>query len=333
MNRVPKPQDPAAGDVQEESFTSQGIVEDTRRGLLDDPKWLSSLYFYDHMGSELFEQITETPEYYPTRTEEAILREHIDEILEQAGPELILAEMGSGSSRKSRVAIEALVRRQGPSTYLPIDVSAEFLREVAADLEASFPGIQVKPIAAEYSDGIRQVGDYPASRRLVMFLGSSIGNFEPDEQVALLRTAHDSLSPGDAFLLGTDLVKDEAVLDAAYNDDAGVTAQFNLNILTHLNRELGGDADLESFAHHAFWNPDKQRIEMHLVSLCDQQIGFVKADLSVRLKQGETIHTENSYKFTLDAAARLAQEAGFTLESTWTDDKQWFALHLLRKEA
>ncbi len=333
MSRAPKRQDPGAGNVQEESFTSQGIVDDTRRGLMDEPKWLSSLYFYDHLGSQLFEQITETPEYYPTRTEESILREHIDEILEQAGDDLTLAEMGSGSSRKSRVAIEALVRRQGESVYLPIDVSAEFLREVAVDLEASFPGIRVKPIAAEYSDGIRQVGEHPATRRLVMFLGSSIGNFEPDEQVGLLRTAYESLSPGDAFLLGTDLVKDEAILDAAYNDEAGVTAQFNLNILTHLNRELAGDADIEAFAHHAFWNAEQRRIEMHLVSLRDQQVGFPKADLTVQFRQGETIHTENSYKFTIEGARAMAEQAGFTLETTWTDPKGWFALHLLRKAA
>ncbi len=333
MSRAPLHGDPTTGHVQEESFTSLGIVADTRRGLTDDPKWLSSLYFYDHHGSQLFEEITETPEYYPTRTEEAILNEHIDAILEQAGPDLTLAEMGSGSSRKSRVAIEALVRRQGDSTYLPIDVSADFLREVAVELETAFPGIHVEPIAAEYSEGIRQVGEHPATRRLVMFLGSSIGNFEPDEQVALLRTAYESLSAGDAFLLGTDLVKDEAVLDAAYNDEAGVTARFNLNILTHLNRELGGDADIESFAHHAFWNPEQQRIEMHLVSLRDQQVGFPKADLTVTFKQGETIHTENSYKFTMDRARAMAAEAGFTLETTWTDPKQWFALHLLRKAA
>lgn len=333
MSTAPKREDGRTGDVQEESFTSQGIVEDTRRGLLDDPKWLSSLYFYDHLGSELFERITETPEYYPTRTEEGLLRDHIDQILEQAGTDLTLAEMGSGSSRKSRVVIEALVAKQGDSVYLPVDVSADFLHEVAVDLEKSFPGIHVQPIAAEYSDGLRQIGEHPATRRLVMFLGSSIGNFEPDEQLGLLKTAYDSLSPGDTFLLGTDLIKDEAILDAAYNDSDGVTAQFNLNILSHLNRELLGDADLESFAHHAFWNAEKSRIEMHLVSLRDQQVGFPRADLVVSFKEGETIHTENSYKFTLDGARTMAQEAGFRLERSWTDEKQWFALHLLRKEA
>lgn len=322
---------PGPSAVPEETFTSQGIVEDTRSGLLDDPKWLSSLYFYDEEGSRLFEAITRTPEYYPTRVEQGLLDAHAPTILAAAGDDLLLAEMGSGSSRKTRTVLQALLDRQGPSTYLPIDVSAEFLADVATRLEADFPGLDVEPVAAEYKAGIQTVGRHDATRRLVLFLGSSIGNFEPDEQVGLLRAAHNALAPGDMFLLGTDLVKDAEVLHAAYNDAEGVTAAFNKNILTHLQRELGGEVDPDAFEHHAFWNPDGPCVEMHLRATRDTMLRFPAADLEVPVKAGETIHTENSYKFTLDGVQCMVDAAGWDLEETWTDDRQWFALHLLRR--
>lgn len=318
--------------MQEETFTSRGVVEDARRGLMDEPKWLSSLYFYDERGSELFEAICQTPEYYPTRTEHAILEAHASEMLAAAGDDLLLAELGSGSSRKTRTMLDALLARQGPSTYVPVDVSGDFLAAVATRLERELPGLHVDPVAAEYKAGLRRIGEHAATRRLVLFLGSSLGNFEPQEQVALLGAACAALSPGDAMLLGTDLVKEPAVLTAAYNDSAGYTAAFNKNILTHLNRLLAGDADIEAFDHEAFWNPSACRIEMHLRSRRDQRLRFPAADLDVPLRQGETIHTENSYKFPLDDVPRLAAAAGFRHERTWADAKQWFALHLLRKE-
>ncbi len=316
--------------METESFTSQGVVDDTRRGLLDSPKWLSSLYFYDARGSELFEAICETPEYYPTRTENTILENHIAGILDAMGQDITLAELGSGSSTKTRVVLKALLQRQGVAEYLPCDVSAEFLAMTAKQLSQEFPGLEVEPIAAEYGEALVQIGQHEASRRLVLFLGSSIGNFEPDEQAALLRTAHDALQPGDAFLLGTDLVKDPATLTAAYNDASGVTAMFNKNILTNLSSQLGGDVDVDAFAHVAIWNPEEERIEMHLEAREDTVLSFPKADLEVPVARGERIHTENSYKFTPNRARRLAESAGFTLERTWTDDNDWFALHLLR---
>ncbi len=316
--------------LETESFTSQGIVEDTRRGLTDEPKWLSSLYFYDRRGSEIFDAICDTPEYYPTRTEHAILEAHADEILEAAGPRLCLAEMGSGSSRKTATMLQALIARQGPSTYFPIDVSARFLQTVAEQLETDHPGLQVKPIAAEYKEGIQRVG-HVSGRKLVLFLGSSIGNFEPEEQTGLMAAAHDALAPGDAFLLGTDLVKDVATLEAAYNDAAGHTAAFNKNILDHLNRKLDGDADPSAFDHVATWNATHRRIEMHLRSRRDQILTFKKADLEVAMKADETIHTENSYKFTLDGIHAMLDGTGWRLERTWTDANQWFGLHLLRR--
>lgn len=317
--------------MEAETFTSQGIVEDTRRGLLDEPKWLSSLYFYDERGSELFDAICQTPEYYPTRTERSILEKNAHEILAAAGDGLLLAELGSGSSVKTRVVLAALLADRGPSTYIPVDVSGGFLQKVADGLESDFPGLRVEPVAAEYKEGLQRIGAHPARRRLVLFLGSSIGNFEPDEQEALLRTAHDALSPGDAFLLGTDLVKDPAVLEAAYNDATGVTAAFNKNLLVHLARELGGSVDLDAFDHVAFWNAGASRIEMHLRSRRAQTLHFPKADLEVALAAGETLHTENSYKFTLDSARSLAERAGWTHERAWTDERGWFALHLLRR--
>ncbi|MGB0653445.1 MAG: L-histidine N(alpha)-methyltransferase [Thermoplasmatota archaeon] len=317
----------------QESFTSRGIVADTQRGLLDDPKWLSSLYFYDERGSQLFEEICATPEYYVTRTEEAILREHAAAMVAAAGagPEtpLVVGELGSGSSAKTRVLLQALLDAQGPTTYLPVDVSPTILEETARDLEAAYAGLTVQPLAAEYKDGLDQLGAAPG-RKLILFLGSSLGNFEPNEQLDLLAEAAEVLSPGDAFLLGTDLVKPQAVLEAAYDDAAGVTAAFNKNILAHLNREMDGDADPDAFDHEARWNARRSRIEMHLVSRRDQHLRFPAAGLEVHVEAGESIHTENSYKFTVDGVRAMAARAGFTLEQTWTDEQGWFALHLLR---
>ncbi len=315
----------------EQTFTSSGVVGDTRRGLLDEPKWLSSLYFYDERGSQLFEDICRTPEYYVTRTEEAILLENLDDILSAAGTNVSLAELGSGSSLKTRVLIAGLLRRQPGLTYCPNDVSESMLSQTATDLQGAYPGLTVKPVVAEYGEGLRQIGSHPHRPRLVLFLGSSLGNFEPQEQLELLRHAAECLGPGDAFLLGTDLVKDPAVLHAAYNDAAGVTAAFNKNILVHLNRELDGDADPDQFEHVALWNPQAGRIEMHLESKRDQTVHFPVAGLAVDLRAGERIHTENSYKFTLEGIASMAAKAGFEAEKTWTDERQWFALHLLRR--
>lgn len=316
--------------METETFTSDGVVEDTRRGLADDPKWLSSLYFYDERGSELFEDICGTPEYYPTRTEAAILEEHGLDMLAEAGDGLLMAELGSGSSIKTRILISELLESQGPSTYVPVDVSGDFLAKVAQDLEADFDGLTVAPIAAEYHAGLQEIGQKPASRRLVLFLGSSLGNFEPEEQEGLLRAAHEALAPGDCFLLGTDLIKEGAILDSAYNDAAGYTAAFNKNILTHLNRRLNGSTDVDSFDHVAFWNPDRSRIEMHLEANRDTALQFERAGIDIPVAKGERIHTENSYKFSPERIAELADASGWTPVKTWTDERGWFGLTLLR---
>ncbi len=317
--------------MEVESFTSAGIVADTRRGLQADPKWLSSLYFYDERGSELFERICQTPEYYPTRTEAAILEEHSDAMLEAAGNDLLVAELGSGSSVKTRILLDCLLKRQGPSTYVPVDVSGDFLATVAQQLEQEHPGLHVEPVAAEYVAGLEQIGKMEAPRRLVLFLGSSLGNFEPDEQAGLLAKAYQSLQPGDAFLLGTDLIKDADVLNAAYNDAAGVTAAFNRNLLRHVARRLGGEDPSERFDHVAFWNEDKHRIEMHLEAREDVHLVLPDANLDLHVAKGERIHTENSYKFTVEGIQEMAAGSGWQVERTWTDSQQWFGLTLLRR--
>jgi L-histidine Nalpha-methyltransferase len=314
-----------------ESFTSRGIVADTRHGLMAKPKWLSSLYFYDARGSQLFEDICKTPEYYPTRTERAILIQHAAKIAHSAGHDLVLGELGSGSSVKSEILIAAILAAQERLVYVPVDVSQRILKQTAARLEAAHAGLHVHPVVAEYGEGLQRIAATPGQPKLVLFLGSSIGNFEPDEQEGLLAAAAAALAPGDAMLVGTDMVKDAAILEAAYDDAAGVTAAFNKNILHHLNRELDGDADPEQFRHVALWNAPRARIEMHLESLMDQTLHFPGANLDVRVARGERIHTENSYKFTPEGMRRMAAAAGWKLERSWYDARQWFGLHLLRR--
>jgi dimethylhistidine N-methyltransferase len=305
------------------------IAEDVISGLSASPKRLPPRLFYDAAGSDLFEQITELPEYYLTRTERAILSQHASEMLKNAGEGLTLIELGAGTASKTKVIIEALLRQQMSGTFYPIDVSASAL-EIARDtLKLEFPALKVRPLVGDYSAGLSQLSGTPG-RKLVLYIGSSIGNFEPDEAGALLKTIRQSLAPGDALLLGADMVKDEAVLLAAYNDEQGVTARFNLNILARINRELGGDFDLTAFRHWAIWNAAESRIEMHLESLRTQTVNISEIDMRVRFRRGETIHTENSYKFTPAMVREILSAGGFDLEKTWMDEKKWFGVHLAR---
>jgi dimethylhistidine N-methyltransferase len=281
------------------------------------------------VGSDLFEQITELPEYYLTRTERAIFTSYASDILKKAGEGLTLIELGAGTASKTKVIIEALLRRQMTATFYPIDVSMSALQIAQTELNAEFPALKVRPLVGDYSAGLTQLSGKPG-RKLVLYIGSSIGNFEPDEAGALLKTIRKSLSAGDALLLGTDMVKDESVLRAAYNDSQGVTARFNLNVLARINRELGADFDLNSFRHVAVWNPGASRIEMHLESLRAQAVSIPDLDMKVRFQQGETIHTENSYKFTQLMVREVLSSGGFELEETWMDDQKWFGVHLAR---
>jgi L-histidine N-alpha-methyltransferase len=305
------------------------IAEDVISGLSASPKRLSPRLFYDAVGSDLFEQITELPEYYLTRTERTILAKYAGEILRKAGEGLTLIELGAGTASKTKVIIEALLKRQLSATFYPVDVSMSALEIARENLNAEFPALKVRPLVGDYSAGLMQLSGTPG-RKLVLYIGSSIGNFEPDEAGALLRTIRESLSPGDALLLGTDMVKDETVLHAAYNDAQGVTARFNLNILARINRELGADFDLSSFRHYAVWNPEQFRMEMHLESLRSQTAYISDLEMRVRFRRGETIHTENSYKFTPEMVREILSAGGFDLEQTWMDERGWFGVHLAR---
>jgi len=305
------------------------IAEEVEQGLGSQPKCLPPKLFYDAEGSRLFEQITETPEYYPTRTERCIFRHFAPDMAAQAGNNLTLVELGAGSARKTRLLIEAILRRQLRLAFYPIDVSPAALREAVSRLNGDFPHLHVEPILADYSRELPPLKDFPG-RKLVLFLGSTIGNFEPDEARDFLSRLRQSLSPGDALLAGFDMRKDGGVLHAAYNDRQGVTERFNKNILARINRELGGQFDLDAFSHVAFWNRRMSRIEMHLESREQQDVCIQDLGRNLHFSRGERIHTENSYKFTAPGIAALLRRGGLRREKTWTDPQGWFSEVLAR---
>ncbi len=294
-------------------------------GLMREQKVLPAKYFYDHIGSQLFEQITQQPEYYPTRTELAILEQHRAEIAQSIGDVHTLIEYGSGSSRKIQMLLETFTHLD---TYMPIDISKDFLMESARQLSERYPALHIKAVCGDYSQAISLPVE-ESQKRVIFFPGSTIGNFEPEESMHFLRHSSRILESGDGFLIGVDLKKSTDVLERAYNDAAGVTAAFNLNMLTHLNQMLDGTFDVTRFKHHAFYNEEKGRIEMHLRSQLDQlvQVG----DVTVPFKQGETVHTENSYKYSKEEFETLARQSGFHSVNCWIDDDERFSVHYLEK--
>lgn len=305
-----------------------------RDGFTSRPKRLPPWLFYDEAGSLLFEEITVLPEYYLTRTERGILAAHAGEMIAQAagGARLRIAELGAGSAEKTRLLLAAAVARQGALVYEPVDVSATALAAARERIEREFPAVTVSPQRMDYTHGLELEPAGADERQLVLYIGSSIGNFEPEEAAALLKGVRAGLRPGDGLLLGVDLVKQESILLAAYDDAAGVTAAFNLNLLARLNRELGAEFDLESFAHRAVWNAAQSRIEMHLVSREKQRVRIAGLDLEVDFAAAESIHTENSYKYRPGQAEAKLTAAGFTPIATWTDARGWFAVCLGRAE-
>jgi dimethylhistidine N-methyltransferase len=305
------------------------IAKEVADGLSAQPKRLPPKLFYDAEGSRLFEQITETPEYYPTRTERCIFRQFTAEMAFQAGSNLTLIELGAGSATKTRLLIEALLRRQLRLDFYPIDVSPAALHGAVARLNGDFPNLRVEPILADYSRDLPALKDLP-QRKLVLFLGSTIGNFEPDEARDFLRRLRQALAPGDALLAGFDMRKDQHILHAAYNDRQGVTAHFNKNVLARINRELGGQFDLDAFAHVAWWNQRMSRIEMHLESRVAQTVWVEDLGGAFRFARGERIHTENSYKFSSAIIAAMLRRSGWQRERTWTDPQGWFSEVLAR---
>ncbi len=305
------------------------IAAEVYEGLTKRPKSLPPKLFYDATGSELFERITELPEYYLTRTERSILTTHAADMIASAGTDLSLIELGAGTASKTRLLIRAALDRQPKLDFYPIDVSRAALDEARAHLNGDFPGLRVVPMVDDYSRGLGQLSSLPG-RKLLLYLGSSIGNFEPMQAGAMLRMMRSSLRPGDALLLGTDMVKPSDILVPAYDDAAGITAAFNKNILAHINRELDADFHLDNFQHVAVWNPNCSRMEMHLESTRPQVVNLRQLGTRIHLNKGERIHTENSYKFTQGIIDAILDMAGFFPEQTWTDDKGWFALHLAR---
>lgn len=301
------------------------LAEDVRAGLARTPKVLPPKYFYDERGSQLFEAITELPEYYPTRTETAILEAHADAIVDRVRP-AELVELGSGSSRKTRLLLEAMHRTGSGHRYAPVEISEAALVGAAEALIADHPWLEVHGHLGDFAGDLARL---PRSgRRLLAFLGSTIGNLLATERRNLFGVVAEALGPDDAFLLGADLVKSPDVLVRAYDDDAGVTAAFNRNMLHVLNRELDGDLPVDTFTHRAVWNTDEERIEMHLVADRSVHARLDALPLDVSFRTGEPLVTEYSCKFHLDDLARELRTAGLHVQKVWTDPNNWFAVLL-----
>src|SRR5664279_2466435 len=320
---------PMATSKQLQFLASDATAAAVREGLSSTPKRLPSWLFYDQTGSELFEQITELPEYYLTRTERLIFESSACEMLQAAGPLLTLVELGAGTASKTCILIEELLERQSRALFYPIDVSPSALQEAVKQLGQQFPKLRVNPIVADYTGGVEALNRI-TGRKLVLYIGSSIGNFEPSQAVGIMRRIRRSLRSGDALLLGADYAKSPKVLVPAYNDAQGVTAAFNKNILARLNRELDADFNLDGFRHIAIWNKACSRMEMHLESVVAQQVFLPLLDMDVTFAAGERIHTENSYKYTQEMLETILRESGFKLEKSWHDRQNWFGVHLAR---
>lgn len=320
------------------------FASDVARCLASKNKHLSPKYLYDKVGSQLFEQICLQPEYYLTRTEASILNKHAPLISKLAGSNIKIIELGSGSSSKTAILLSYLSSQKKRIYYFPIDISSSMLIESERKLRSQFPNASIIGIRSDYDTGIdRAAAECVATEeekkkknnnniphtKLVLFLGSSIGNFELIEARSLLRSVREKIHTNDFLLVGFDLQKDESVLNAAYNDNAGITAKFNLNLLARINRELGGNFELGKFEHCAFYSSELNRMEMHLVSKTDQQVYIGALGKTFALRKGESIHTENSYKYSLSQIAALAEDCGFTVEKNFTDKKRWFDLALL----
>lgn len=328
----------------ETDAATEDLADAVRSGLGHENKTLPCRFFYDEEGSRIFEQICDLPEYYPTRTERQILADNADELAALFEDPTLLVELGSGSSTKTRLVIEAFLRRHGELRYVPVDISRSILEESALELLARYPALEVTAIAAEYHHGLRKLrarnftqksvrqselkSEHKFERKLILWLGSSIGNFSPDAAESFLRRVHQSMAAGDRLLVGMDLRKEPRVLERAYDDSDGVTAKFNKNLLRRINRELGADFDLESFDHRSVWNDDDGRVEMHLQSKGEQVVAIEDLDMQIRFDKGETIHTECSYKYSLEQIEEMGARSGYRLERQWLDTGERFSVNL-----
>lgn len=317
------------------------MAREVQKGLYNvKHKSIPCRFLYDERGSQLFEDICSLPEYYVTRSERRILDQHAHEIIEQStsSSNTLAIELGSGSSVKTRILIEQFIRQHGSMHYIPIDISPSILEESTKKLEQSFPGIHITGVVSDYEKGLRKVNQMLDSstngiqhNKLIMWLGGSVGNFTTQEAVHFLCALNEQMAATDRLLIGIDLRKDAHVLEAAYDDAQGVTADFNMNILHRMNRELGANFNLDQFKHRAIWNDKEGRIEMHLVSQCQRRVELLDEcdqPYSVSFEEGEMIHTENSYKYSLEQIQELAKNSGFEVGGQWFDPKKRFSLNL-----
>ena len=313
--------DPRLTDLEPEASDFRAEV---LQGLSARPRTLPCKYFYDAEGSRLFDRITELDDYYPTRAEVSILRDNMGEIVDKLEDDVLLVEFGSGSSTKTRLLLDHLPRAAG---YVPVDISREHLLEAARSLAQRYPHLEILPVCADFTQPI----ELPRPRRtpghrVVFFPGSTIGNFTRDEAHSFLETVTEDCGPGGGLLIGVDLRKDPRILERAYDDSEGVTAAFNLNLLERINRELGGDFDVQAFRHRAVWNEERGRVEMHLESTRNQVVTI--GGTTLRFDAGESIHTESSHKYGVEEFAALAARAGFRQDTVWTDPDRLFSVHL-----
>jgi L-histidine N-alpha-methyltransferase len=304
------------------------FAEEVEAGFAEHPKRLPFRFFYDEEGSRLFEEICEVPEYYLTRTERAILKSCADELVAHFEGPTLLAELGSGSSTKTRVLIEAFLRRHGGLAYVPVDISRSILEESALELLERYRGLQIRAIASEYQEGLRHLRHETGQPKLIAWLGSTVGNFHRRDATRFLTSVRNAMVSADRLLIGIDLRKERQVLERAYDDERGVTARFNLNLLARINRELGGRFELSRFRHRARYDEVAGRVEMHLVSTEDQEVEIEHLGLRVRFGAGEGIHTENSYKYSLDEIEQLGRGADLRVADRWFDPQQRFSLNL-----
>jgi dimethylhistidine N-methyltransferase len=310
---------------------SEALTFEVRRGLSARPRSLSPWMFYDAEGSRLFERITTLPEYYPTRTERAILAGHANAIVAEVHSDrslpLRLVELGAGTASKTCILLEAALRLSDDVVYVPVDVCPNALEVACQNVACALPEVRIQPIVRNYVAHPLQLEPFDGTT-LALYIGTSIGNFSPQEARLILRDLCVELQTGDALLLGTDMVKDERTLLTAYDDNDGVTAAFNLNVLHRLNRELGANFNPSCFRHRVIWNSIECRIEMHLESTREQHVSIEQAGLELHLMPRETIHTENSYKFTDRVIRSLLSDAGFQIGGTWKDRRDWYSLTL-----
>ncbi len=328
--RVPASEERVSIHKPSESKPESSLAEEVRTGLTAVPKTLPPKYFYDEIGSDLFEQICATPEYYPTRVEHGLLEDVVDEVVDLSGPEVIV-ELGSGSSKKTELLLQAVLSAQPSLRYVPIDVSEKALVDAGERLARRFPPLTIDALLADYQGGLKHecVREEQASK-LFVFLGGTIGNFDHAEAVELVSTVRRQMGDDDRFLLGADRVKDHETLHQAYNDKRGITAQFNLNVLRVINKELDAAFDLRTFEHRAFYDPKLSRIEMHLHSKLAQEVPIRALDLTVEFDRQESVLTEISRKFTGQGLAQLIEEADMVIERHYEPENRYFSLIFAR---